>query len=132
VLHNFVMARSEPQINIRIPELLKLRLEDAAKDAGRSFTAEVVSRLDASISGDNDVLFAKLSRDHLKLKLEHGILATKLASALAALPPAYQKAHAVEIREMALQAKDAMDDADTALAQVLELAEKFRDVKGVR
>lgn len=42
------MARTDIQMNIRIPELLKFRLETAAKQSGRSVTAEIVERLDAS------------------------------------------------------------------------------------
>lgn len=42
------MARTEPQINIRIPVALKGRLEDAAKANKRSVTAELLSRLEST------------------------------------------------------------------------------------
>ncbi|TPM59369.1 Arc family DNA-binding protein [Mesorhizobium sp. B2-2-4] len=45
------MAREDPQINIRMPAALKLRLEDAALELGRSVTAEIVSRLEQSFVG---------------------------------------------------------------------------------
>ncbi|RUV33398.1 Arc family DNA-binding protein, partial [Mesorhizobium sp. M7A.F.Ca.MR.148.00.0.0] len=45
------MAREDPQINIRMPASLKLRLEDAALELGRSVTAEIVSRLEQSFVG---------------------------------------------------------------------------------
>ncbi len=42
------MARTDIQINVRIPELLKFRLEQAAKQSGLSLTAEIVERLQVS------------------------------------------------------------------------------------
>ncbi|RWO68946.1 MAG: Arc family DNA-binding protein [Mesorhizobium sp.] len=45
------MAREDPQINIRMPASLKLRLEEAALELGRSVTAEIVARLEQSFVG---------------------------------------------------------------------------------
>ena len=45
------MARSDPQVNIRMPAELKTQLEDIAKSSGRSVNAEIVARLSASMSG---------------------------------------------------------------------------------
>lgn len=42
------MARTDPQLNIRIPVDLKERLEQAAAANGRSVTSELLSRLRAS------------------------------------------------------------------------------------
>lgn len=46
------MARTDPQINFRIPEHLKVSLDAAAASNGRSLTAEIVARLDQSFDGD--------------------------------------------------------------------------------
>lgn len=43
------MARTDPQINIKIPAELKSRLEQAAKQNSRSMNAEIVHRLEASL-----------------------------------------------------------------------------------
>ena len=43
------MARTDLQINIRIPPELKDRLDAAATSASRSLTAEVVQRLEQSL-----------------------------------------------------------------------------------
>ena len=43
------MARSDPQINIRVAVDLKKRLELLAVENGRSLNAEVVSRLEKSL-----------------------------------------------------------------------------------
>ena len=53
------MARSDPQMNFRIPAELKEQLELAAKDNNRSATAELINRLDESL---NAVSYALLSR----------------------------------------------------------------------
>ncbi|SDP09259.1 Arc family DNA-binding protein [Phyllobacterium sp. OV277] len=50
------MARTDPQINIRLPLELKEKLEDEARGNNRSTTAEIVSRLE-----EVDQLRAKLS-----------------------------------------------------------------------
>lgn len=42
------MARTDPQVNFRIPAELKTKLEQAARDNGRSITNELVARLDES------------------------------------------------------------------------------------
>jgi len=42
------MKRTDPQFKLRIPQDLKERLEHAADIEGRSVTAEIVHRLDAS------------------------------------------------------------------------------------
>ncbi len=42
------MARHEPQVNFRIPQELKDKLEQSAKDSGRSITKELVMRLEQS------------------------------------------------------------------------------------
>jgi len=44
------MARSDPQINIRVPADLKQQLELLAVQNGRSLNAEVVLRLENSLS----------------------------------------------------------------------------------
>lgn len=43
------MARTDPQVNFRMPADLKSRLEDAAKQHGRSVTQEIIARLEASL-----------------------------------------------------------------------------------
>lgn len=49
------MARSDIQVNFRMPIVLKERLEDAARTSNRTLTAEIVSRLEASLSAPASV-----------------------------------------------------------------------------
>ena len=54
-----VMARSDPQINIRVPAAIKKQLEIDAIQNGRSLNAEVVLRLENSLQskqGDKELL----------------------------------------------------------------------------
>ncbi|CUJ00935.1 Arc family DNA-binding protein [Achromobacter xylosoxidans] len=44
------MARTDPQVNFRMPADLKERLEDAAKKQGRSVTQEIIQRLEHSFT----------------------------------------------------------------------------------
>lgn len=44
------MARTDPQINLRIPAELKDRVTEVAQSAGRSTNAEIVQRLEDSIA----------------------------------------------------------------------------------
>lgn len=46
------MARTDPQVNFRIPAELKAKLEQAAHENGRSITNELVARLEASFDND--------------------------------------------------------------------------------
>ncbi|ELZ3403972.1 Arc family DNA-binding protein [Acinetobacter baumannii] len=48
------MARTDPQINIRVPAELKKKLETLALENNRSLNAEVVTRLESSF--DNECL----------------------------------------------------------------------------
>ena len=44
------MARTDPQINIRVPAELKKKLELLATENSRSLNAEVVTRLESSLN----------------------------------------------------------------------------------
>lgn len=46
------MARTDPQINFRLPQKLKDKIEQAAKDNGRSVTQEVILRIEQGYSSD--------------------------------------------------------------------------------
>jgi hypothetical protein len=49
------MARSDPQLNVRIPEELKAALDRVARENGRSTTAEIIARLQASFEGGQEM-----------------------------------------------------------------------------
>ena len=48
------MAREDLHFRLRIPEDLKLRIEQAAAESHRSMTAEIVSRLEESFSRNDE------------------------------------------------------------------------------
>jgi cytochrome c556 len=49
MLHNCGMSTDDVQTNLRLPAKLKDRLQEIAKASGRTLTAEVVHRLEASL-----------------------------------------------------------------------------------
>jgi hypothetical protein len=49
------MGREDPQLKLRLTELLKERITDAAKANGRSVNAEIVARLEASEKSGSEV-----------------------------------------------------------------------------
>ncbi|HHA2711294.1 TPA: Arc family DNA-binding protein [Stenotrophomonas maltophilia] len=70
------MSRSDPQINLRIPESLKKALSLAAKASGRSVNAEIVQRLIQTFEGfEMAEEEAGSSKAHFKIRLEHELLA---------------------------------------------------------
>jgi hypothetical protein len=46
------MTRDDPQMKLRLPAELKARVEESANAAGRSLNAEIVYRLEASLSAE--------------------------------------------------------------------------------
>ena len=49
------MARTDPQVNFRIPAELKDKLDNAAKENGRTLTAELILRLEMTFEQDNQI-----------------------------------------------------------------------------
>lgn len=61
------MARGDTQINVRIPDELKARLDEAAAENRRSMTAELVGRLEASFNSDGQVASVSVLEDYRRL-----------------------------------------------------------------
>ncbi|AWL18222.1 MULTISPECIES: Arc family DNA-binding protein [Acinetobacter] len=49
------MARTDPQVNFRIPAELKDKLDNAAKENGRTLTAELILRLEMTFEHDDHI-----------------------------------------------------------------------------
>lgn len=50
------MARTDPQINFRLPKQLKDKIEQSAKDNGRSVTQEVIAAIEQSYSKQSELM----------------------------------------------------------------------------
>lgn len=48
LVHHLRMKRTDPQFKLRIPEELKARIDEAAKESRRSINAEIIARLEQS------------------------------------------------------------------------------------
>lgn len=71
------MARTDPQVNLRIPAELKVEIQEAAIENGRSLNAEIVARLQDSLLSEptdlksSEILGAIMERiDRLSNQLE--------------------------------------------------------------
>lgn len=60
------MARTDPQVNFRIPAELKDKLDDAAKENGRTLTAELILRLEMTFEHDDQVQDLQARVDQLE------------------------------------------------------------------
>lgn len=49
------MSREDPQLRVRIPAALKAQLEEKSKENRRTFTAEIIDRLEETIYQDSSV-----------------------------------------------------------------------------
>ena len=49
------MARTDPQINLRIPAELKAKIEEIAKQSGRSATSEIIKRLESTFDTSKNI-----------------------------------------------------------------------------
>lgn len=65
------MARTDPQVNFRIPAELKDKLDQAAKGNGRTLTAELILRLEMTFEQDNDLADIREELKSLKADIEH-------------------------------------------------------------
>jgi len=57
------MAKEDLQTNVRLPKELKGQIEGAARQNGRSFTAEMVARLEASFESLDAVMLSNRLRE---------------------------------------------------------------------
>lgn len=73
------MARNDPQVNLRMPEGLKEKLQAASDENGRSLTAEIIQRLAASFDVEREAALqtALKAGDHV-LIAEYAKLAYEL------------------------------------------------------
>ncbi|MFD1692423.1 Arc family DNA-binding protein [Azotobacter chroococcum] len=62
------MSDTDPHFNLRLPEELKVKLMEAARDNNRSATAEIVARLEETFANE-DIVEAKAARDALMVEL---------------------------------------------------------------
>lgn len=47
------MSRDDPQMKLRLPPELRVQVEEAAMEAGRSLNAEIVARLEETLENDS-------------------------------------------------------------------------------
>jgi hypothetical protein len=76
------MARSDPQLNFRIPVELRDKLDAAARENNRSLTGELIARLERTFSDEPAVNGISMSAIFEKLEeIESSIKAGKFPAA---------------------------------------------------
>ncbi|QOW46451.1 MULTISPECIES: Arc family DNA-binding protein [Acinetobacter] len=65
------MARTDPQVNFRIPAELKDKLDNAAKENGRTLTAELILRLEMTFEHDDQILDLRERIEKLEEAVEY-------------------------------------------------------------
>ncbi len=65
------MARTDPQVNFRIPAELKDKLDEAARENGRTLTAELILRLEMTFDHDDQVQDLQEQVKYLEERIEH-------------------------------------------------------------
>lgn len=70
------MARDDLHFRLRIPEDLKLKVEEAAKENHRSMTAEIIARLESSFAAgtDDNIHFRQAMLELMAMLLSHDII----------------------------------------------------------
>ncbi|KRA42050.1 hypothetical protein ASD80_10005 [Devosia sp. Root635] len=121
------MARTDPQVNIRLPAKLKEILEAEALQAGRSFKAEIVARLEESITlgevgRDVTAIVGKLSEANKMLETE--VEALRLALNMAYDERRKLDADLAQIDELRAIQRSIAESEQAALSH---LVEKFGD-----
>lgn len=64
MVHFWTMTRADAQMKIRLPDSLRLQIEQAAQASGRSLNAEIVRRLEVSF---NQVSIDPIEYENLKI-----------------------------------------------------------------
>jgi hypothetical protein len=117
--YKFSMARTDPQINIRLPLGLKEQLGVAARANTRRMNAEIVQRLEASFSPTDELLFV------VKKNTAEADMIWELRDSMQSL-----KAEVAELRTNLM--KVIGGDTDPEMAGVPDFTEEGRAIRQTR
>ena len=110
---------------VRLPDGMRDQIAEAAKAAGRSMNAEIVSRLASSFERSTG---AELSNAlYRQTLLERGLLALHFKAALLLIPEQVRKKHAEYIDRWSRMAEKASQEADPAVAASRHLLDVTSD-----
>lgn len=115
------MTKEELQVNFRMPASLKKDLEEMAKRNRRSLTAEVVARLEKSITDDGEELYPGISEPepsgaHL-VTPSRGISKDRLLANQSEEEPVTKRDLDTAVMDAMLRALDMLDPRDRARLQ---------------
>lgn len=124
------MSRTDPQFNLRIPEALRDQVMAAAKDNGRSATAEILARLELSFLGDApaEELMSAAKAKQMAFIARQSLPATMKKRILEGVSQAVAMGHAtasINFQDMEL---DALPQDD--VSQILDLFTEWLEKAG--
>jgi len=126
------MARTDPQVNLRLPAELKASIDEAARNAGRSTNAEVVARLQSSFEDRSDsAATAALAAALANAKFDSarmGLALIKVLQSIRATDSARENRKKFQLwREMA---EKAVQESYPAMDRMLDLLGELKDSPG--
>lgn len=112
------MARTDLQINFRIPAALKERLEESARANSRSLTAELVARLNNSHEPSIEHVRTAINEANLRMRYESARMALSLlgfavTSALEEAPNEIKEMPAFKLLIRTLQMMPSLPDSES-------------------
>jgi hypothetical protein len=118
------MARSDPQVTLRLPPDLKARVEAAAEESNRSMNGEIVARLEESFRAATDAELRKVAAELGLLLLATAGTTAAVADVLVELAPALPNRPDVVVRAKSLNRVAALLEVKRMSARRLVISEE--------
>ncbi len=124
MIHDHAMSREDPQFKLRMPLELRLQAEQAAKAAGRSLNAELVTRIESSFlnSSDQDVLIPANRAKELALMARAAIPSEIRKRAINAIQKAISLGHTeayANLTDLSLETGISDEDLDSLTKPII-------------
>lgn len=124
VVHDHVMSREDPQFKLRMPQDLRQQAEQAAKAAGRSLNAELVTRIESSFlnSSTQEALMPAKRAKELALMAREAIPNEIRKRAISAIQKAVSLGHTeayANLTDLSLEVGISDEDLDELIQPII-------------
>lgn len=129
VVHDHAMSREDPQFKLRMPQELRQQAEQAAKAAGRSLNAELVTRIESSFlsSSTPEVLIPAKRAKELALMARTAIPNEIRKRAISAIQRAVSLGHTeayANLSDLSLEVGISDEDLESLIKPILNELKK--------
>lgn len=129
VVHDHAMSREDPQFKLRMPQELRQQAEQAAKAAGRSLNAELVTRIESSFlsSSTPEVLIPAKRAKELALMARTAIPNEIRKRAISAIQKAVSLGHTeayANLSDLSLEVGISDEDLESLIKPILNELKK--------